>query len=173
MGRRRWAGLTTNGVAEAAGVSIGSLHQYFPNKLALVEAVRRRNFEDVLAALRASDDASKPAAQRIEAVVEGKIGLHSRNPAAHHTLLEETPRSRESKAAHDESETEYMRRYEALISVSPRARRFGSRSIAAQVVHGSHRGSGSRCRAQRHTSLTSPEAGTGPLDHRLARFEDD
>jgi AcrR family transcriptional regulator len=133
LGRRGWAGLTTNGVAEAAGVSIGSLYQYFPNKLALVQAVRR-HFEDVLTALRAADDASKPPAQRIEAVVEGMIGLHSHNPAVHHTLLEETPRSRESRAAHDKFETEYMRRYEALISASPRARRFGSPSIAAQVV---------------------------------------
>ena len=57
LGRRGWAGLTTNGVAEAAGVSIGSLYQYFPNKLALVEAVRRRHFHDVLTALRIADDA--------------------------------------------------------------------------------------------------------------------
>src|SRR5216110_1553486 len=52
LGRRGWAGFTTNGVAEAAGVSIGSLYQYFPNKLALVEEVRRRHFQDVLNALR-------------------------------------------------------------------------------------------------------------------------
>ena len=134
LGRRGWAGLTTNGVAEAAGVSIGSLYQYFPNKLALVEAVRRRHFEDVLTALGAADDAKKSRAQRVEAVVEGMIGLHSRNPEVHHTLLEETPRSRESRAAHDEFETEYMRRYEALLSAGPRAPRFASTSIAAQVV---------------------------------------
>ena len=134
LGRRGWGGLTTNGVAEAAGVSIGSLYQYFPNKLALVEAVRSRHFQDVLTALRAADDPGKSPAQRIEAVVEGMISVHSRNPAVHHTLLEETPRSRASKAAHDEFETEYMRRYEALISTSRRARRFAHPSIAAQVL---------------------------------------
>ena len=52
LGERGWAGFTTNAAAEVAGVSIGSLYQYFPNKLALVEAVRRRHFEEVLAALR-------------------------------------------------------------------------------------------------------------------------
>lgn len=62
------------------------------------------------------------------------IGLHSGNPAVYHTLLEETPRSRESRTAHDEFETEYMRRYEALISASQRARSFASPSIAAQVL---------------------------------------
>jgi len=50
-----WAGFTTNAVADAAGVSIGSLYQYFPNKLALVEAILRRGFDVVLAALRIAD----------------------------------------------------------------------------------------------------------------------
>src|SRR5215813_7313725 len=94
LGRRGWAKLNTNEVAEVAGVSIGSLYQYFPNKLALIEAVRRRHFHDVLAVLRAADDAGKPRKQRIEEVVEGMIGLHSRHPAVYHALLEEAPRSR-------------------------------------------------------------------------------
>src|SRR6185503_3042990 len=38
-------GLTTNAVAEAAGVSIGSLYQYFPNKEALVAGLIERHVE--------------------------------------------------------------------------------------------------------------------------------
>lgn len=37
--------LTTTRVAERAGVSVGSLYQYFPNKSALIEAVRRQYFD--------------------------------------------------------------------------------------------------------------------------------
>ena len=36
------AGLTTTGVAERAGVSVGTMYQYFPNKQALVYALNER-----------------------------------------------------------------------------------------------------------------------------------
>ena len=41
-----WAAFTTNRVAEVAGVSIGSLYQYFPDKLSLVDAIRSRHLEE-------------------------------------------------------------------------------------------------------------------------------
>lgn len=50
------AALTTNHVAELAGVSIGSLYQYFPNKEALVGALQDRYAEDTLARVRAVID---------------------------------------------------------------------------------------------------------------------
>ncbi|MCW2500857.1 MAG: TetR/AcrR family transcriptional regulator [Frankiales bacterium] len=37
-------GLTTSGIARAAGVSVGSLYQFFPDKHAVVEALARRSF---------------------------------------------------------------------------------------------------------------------------------
>jgi AcrR family transcriptional regulator len=46
-------GFNTNAVAERAGVSIGSLYQYFPNKDAIMAALIRRTQEERAAALGA------------------------------------------------------------------------------------------------------------------------
>ena len=43
-GRER---LTTRKVADRAGVSVGTLYQYFPNKSALLQAVLRNHLEGV------------------------------------------------------------------------------------------------------------------------------
>lgn len=52
------AALTTTRVAEVAGVSVGSLYQYFPNKRALVAALKLQYFERItgrtLAAIQAA-----------------------------------------------------------------------------------------------------------------------
>jgi len=49
-----WAACTTTKVAELAGVSVGSLYQYFPNRAAIaVEIVRRRTRKLLLAAIGA------------------------------------------------------------------------------------------------------------------------
>jgi len=42
-----WEALTTNAVAERAGVNISSLYQYFPNKESIVSELRRRHRERV------------------------------------------------------------------------------------------------------------------------------
>jgi AcrR family transcriptional regulator len=49
--RQSLAGFNTNRVAEVAGVSVGSLYQYFPNKAALVAALIDREQERLAQAL--------------------------------------------------------------------------------------------------------------------------
>ncbi len=48
------AGLSTNRIAERAGVSIGTLYQYFPNKQAVLLAMGRRDIEETVAAVAAA-----------------------------------------------------------------------------------------------------------------------
>lgn len=71
------AGLTTNRVAALAGISVGSLYQYFPNKdaivVALVERTQRGVAEAVEAVAAQARDAPLPAA--IAAFVD--LALHA------------------------------------------------------------------------------------------------
>ncbi len=87
-------GLTTNGVATAAGVSIGSLYQYFPNKEALVAALIERHVEQMSAAIRAelARVALMPIAKAARAVIELTIKAHAIDPALHRVLTEQVPR---------------------------------------------------------------------------------
>src|ERR1700677_3879026 len=48
VGKQR---LTTTRVASRAGVSVGTLYQYFPNKSALLQAVLRRHLDEVTEAV--------------------------------------------------------------------------------------------------------------------------
>lgn len=152
LGERGWAGLTTNAVAELAGVSIGSLYQYFPNKLALIEAVRRRHFDDVLAVLRAAADEKTSRQRRIVALVDGMITIHSRYPAAHRVLLEESPRGADSRDTYDVFETACRKGYEALFRVN--LRRATDVRVGAQVLAGAV--AGAVHEAARQGTLASP-----------------
>lgn len=134
LGERGWEGLTTNAVAEAAGVSIGSLYQYFPHKLALVEAVRRRHFDDVLAVLHAAADSRLPRARRIAVLIDGMIGVHGRYPSAHRVLLEETPRGKEAGAVHDRFAATLHRCYEAIVKANARGISVEHARVAARVL---------------------------------------
>jgi AcrR family transcriptional regulator len=70
------ARFTTNTVADRAGVSVGSLYQYFPNKAAIVRALMER---EVAAALevrpRLLDDPAQPLEQRVRALVDWRFDV--------------------------------------------------------------------------------------------------
>lgn len=133
LGRRGWAGFTTNEVAEVAGASIGSLYQYFPNKLALLEAIRRRHFEDVRAVARAARDEGASLARRVEALVRGMAAAHGGRPALHRALLDEAPRS-EADADAGAFEADYLSGYGALIAAAEGRAGCDCDPIAAQVL---------------------------------------
>jgi AcrR family transcriptional regulator len=57
--------LNTNRIAERAGVSIGTLYQYFPDKHAILVALIRREREALLAELRAIRDDGKGVLQQM------------------------------------------------------------------------------------------------------------
>jgi AcrR family transcriptional regulator len=54
LARESLAGFNTNRIAEVAGVSVGSLYQYFPNKAALAVALIEQEREQLAVALEAA-----------------------------------------------------------------------------------------------------------------------
>lgn len=92
--KKGFDGLTTNSVAEAAGVSIGSLYQYFPSKEALVAALMEQHIEEMNKAIlhELTQFAQLPIAQAARAVVELTIRAHCVEPELHKILTEQVPR---------------------------------------------------------------------------------
>lgn len=73
------AGYTTNVVAERAGVSVGSLYQYFPNKNAITRALIRRELEALWAAVAAIEMAVDT--DPLAGFVAVAVGQQLRRPA--------------------------------------------------------------------------------------------
>jgi AcrR family transcriptional regulator len=84
---------STNRIAEVAGVSIGSLYQYFPSKEALVAAVIDRHTREISEVTRQS--LVKAAALPIEAAAREFVSVaiegHRVNPKLHGVLAEQIP----------------------------------------------------------------------------------
>ena len=85
---------STNKIARLAGVGIGSLYQYFPNKEALVGAVVDRHSEATMRVVRAAlvKVALAPVAEAVRALVQVGIDSHRVNPRLHQVLTEQVPR---------------------------------------------------------------------------------
>jgi AcrR family transcriptional regulator len=95
--------LTTNRVAELAGVSIGSLYQYFPNKMALVSALIERHLDSVHAAVFAelARVATLPLAAAFRSLIELTLRARGVNPDVQRVLIEQVPRSGRMARARD------------------------------------------------------------------------
>jgi AcrR family transcriptional regulator len=67
--------LTTTRVAHRAGVSVGTLYQYYPNKQSLLFAVMESHFERVAGAVEAAckQASNKPLCEMIKQVVEAYV----------------------------------------------------------------------------------------------------
>jgi AcrR family transcriptional regulator len=137
---RGWAGFTTNGVADVAGVSIGSLYQYFPDKLSLVEAIRRHHFDEVLAVMRGTRRGDRSLSQHVEALVQGMIEAHSVNADLHRVLLDEVPGYDGSRRAHDAFLAEYQDHYKEFVAAYGNSGSGSNAGIVAQLLSGAVEG---------------------------------
>ncbi|MBL0923159.1 MAG: TetR/AcrR family transcriptional regulator [Sphingomonadaceae bacterium] len=100
-----WRGLTTNAVAQRAGVSIGSVYEYFANKQAIIDVILDRHIaqgETYIAGLADLPAGSLTAGDIVEATVGGFIIIHRDNPKLHRVISSEVPLSENQKARVDQ-----------------------------------------------------------------------
>jgi AcrR family transcriptional regulator len=85
--------LTTNLIAETAGVSIGSVYQYFPNKQAIYRALHERHIAQVDAVMqrRVRECADATLEELIGAMIDGMIEVHQGDPELSSLLQSEVP----------------------------------------------------------------------------------
>jgi AcrR family transcriptional regulator len=91
-----WDHLTTNAIAERAGVNIGSLYQYFPNKEAIVAELERRHVVQVRHKLASTlpQLSSQPSLREaLGLLVRAMVDEHRIAPAVHRAIEDELPRS--------------------------------------------------------------------------------
>ena len=107
---------STNRIAHAAGVSIGSLYQYFPSKEALVAALVESH---VAAHARRAGQSAAPGdrpptlRQRARLLVRGMMAAYRVDPQLHHVLCQEVPKVGELQAVYgfEQHLAEVCRRY--------------------------------------------------------------
>lgn len=94
FGTQGYAAGTTNRIAAAADISIGSLYQYFPNKDAILAALTDAHIDAGAALLAQRAAAGLPAglADTLRLFVRATIDNHRGDPALHRVLFEEAPR---------------------------------------------------------------------------------
>lgn len=86
---------STNRIADEAGVSVGSLYQYYPSKEALVAAVIARHQRDLMAVAQAAlaDAGRLPLEAGVRRLVAAAVDGHRVDPKLHQVLSEQTPRA--------------------------------------------------------------------------------
>lgn len=85
--------VTTNRIAEVAGVSIGSVYQYFPDKRAIFIALHQRHIEQIdrMVESKLIEHAESSLHDLIRSMMEAMIEAHVTDPELYQLLMTEVP----------------------------------------------------------------------------------
>jgi AcrR family transcriptional regulator len=136
--RRGYAGATTNHIAERAGISIGSLYEYFPSKDAILVALLEAHIHDgeavLLRAAAAIAGRNLGLVGTIRHLVRAMVELHGRERDLHRVLFEEAPLPRHVRDLLAAMEVRITERAEVLLRSLPEVTAPDPALAAAVVV---------------------------------------
>jgi AcrR family transcriptional regulator len=135
LAKEGFEAVNTNRVAERAGVSVGSLYQYFPNKGALVGAVAVRHSEAMAAIVGGAVSGARHRDLRglVGVLIRATMDAHAENAALRHAILEELPRiGRPKRIA--EIKRAIQLSVVALLTIHKRSIRVRDLTLAAFVI---------------------------------------
>lgn len=94
---------TTNKIAARAGVSIGSLYQYFPSKESIVAALVHRHRDEMwtIISTRLGQHQGHSIRANVRAILEAVVEAKRMNPKLHRVFVEQVPRIGELQAVFD------------------------------------------------------------------------
>lgn len=134
-----YAAGTTNRIAERAGVSVGSLYEYWPNKDAILAALLERHLDEargVLGPLVAeARGGTRPLAEIVRGFVGAMVALHAHEPALHRVLFEEAPIPARLRRALATLDAAMIAEIATLLREHPEARVADPTLAATLVVH--------------------------------------
>jgi AcrR family transcriptional regulator len=134
-----YAGGTTNRIAELAGVSVGTLYQYFPSKEALAVALLEGHIQETNRKLHewVGHMVSKQHGLReaMEDYVRGVMQVHEAHPRLQHMLLEETPLPGRLHQVLLDAEREATEAMAGLLRLFPEFRRAALDRSGYFVIH--------------------------------------
>lgn len=136
---RGYASGTTNRIAESAGVSIGTLYQYFPSKEALAVALLEQHIEETQRRQKewvghiVTENHTLRAA--LKDYVGGMLDMHAQRPRLQHILLEETPLPEHVHRMLLDAEHQAARTMAGLLRTYPEVRRPSLEDAGYVVIH--------------------------------------
>jgi AcrR family transcriptional regulator len=133
-----YAAMTTNKVAARAGVSIGSLYQYFPNKQAILVSLLEEHLAHVHPVIERSldelSDPGVPYAEAMHRMFVRLLALHrDADPRLQRALGEEVPQPPHVREQRRRREAGYVIRVAAILRERPDVRAYNP-EMAAQVL---------------------------------------
>lgn len=129
-----WRGATTNRVAEAAGVSVGSLYQYFPGKLALLAALKERFVAHLMARLELALAATGSLDVGLRRAIRTTLTCHHEQRGLLLLFAEELPGRLHHHAGNRDHEAPHLAMLRRFFTRRRRALRDRDPALAALVV---------------------------------------